>query len=61
MVNKFCKKYLKAEETYFIVKYLTCSPDKASSDNLLPNLAYFQSLAYSTREHQLPWPMGFFL
>ena len=54
MVNTFCKKYLKAEEAYFNIKHFTCSPDKASTDNLPP---YFLSLACNsfTPEPQLPW------
>ena len=42
MVNTFCKKlYSKAEDTYYNVTFFIYSPDKASIDNLLPDLAYF--------------------
>ena len=37
----FCKKRLKAEETYYNMKVLTGSPYKARTDNLPPTLVYF--------------------
>ena len=63
MVNTFCQKYFKAQETYNNIKFLNCSPDTASIDKLPTNLAYFRSLASNcfTHKHQLTWPMKFFL